>query len=295
MELLQLRYFLEVAKYENISVAARENLIPQSGMSKTISKLEKELGYSLFDRTSNRIVLNERGKSFRKYVEKAMSALDDGKKSLLLTDTLTGEIRVLVLENRNHVTGYINEFILQYPDIRFYVCHNLFSVSDLEYDLCISAISPNWQDAKGISLLKEQIGIAMSRDHRLAKLTKLTAKDIANEKFIFLPPHNSVNKMATAYCVRNCFTPDIAVMCDDPYYIRKYISVGIGIAFVPFVSWQGLYDDNTVVLPIEDNEGLMRETAIFYHSERFITPAVERFRSFIIDKFKTLENKSILN
>ncbi|NLK40091.1 MAG: LysR family transcriptional regulator [Clostridiales bacterium] len=289
MELLQLKYFLEVAKYQNISVAARKNMIPQSGMSKTISKLEKELGYSLFDRTSNRIFLNERGKTFKKYVEKALCSLEDAKKSISLTDSLSGEVKVLVLENRSHVTGYINEFLMKYPEVRFYICHNLFGESDSEVDLCISATAPRWHDEKGITLIKEGIGIAVSKNHRLAELGQVNAKDITGEKFIFLPPNNSVNNIATAYCVRHGFSPDIAVMCDDPYYIRKFISLGVGIAFVPLVSWQGLYDDNTAILSVSDGEGLCRETAVFYHSDRFMPPAVERFRDFIIDKFKALQ------
>ena len=61
MELLQLRYFLTVAKMLNISHAARHHMIPQPAMSKTISKLEKELGTELFVRRKNRIHLTEEG------------------------------------------------------------------------------------------------------------------------------------------------------------------------------------------------------------------------------------------
>ena len=43
MELLQLRYFCTVARLQNISQAAAFHEIPQPAMSKTISKLEKEL------------------------------------------------------------------------------------------------------------------------------------------------------------------------------------------------------------------------------------------------------------
>ena len=55
MELLQLRYFCTVARLQNISQAAAFHEIPQPAMSKTISKLEKELGAELFARRKNRI------------------------------------------------------------------------------------------------------------------------------------------------------------------------------------------------------------------------------------------------
>ncbi len=50
MELLQLRYFRSAAQLENFSKAAEKHMIPQSAMSKTIRKLENELGCELFDR-----------------------------------------------------------------------------------------------------------------------------------------------------------------------------------------------------------------------------------------------------
>ena len=55
MELRQLRYFQKVAEMENITLAAKHFLIPQPSMSQTISRLEKELGTSLFDRKNGKL------------------------------------------------------------------------------------------------------------------------------------------------------------------------------------------------------------------------------------------------
>ena len=82
MELLQLRYFAAAAKYQNITKAAREFLIPQPAMSKTISNLEKELGMPLFQRGGNRVVLNENGEQFYATVRQMLKSLDDGVASL---------------------------------------------------------------------------------------------------------------------------------------------------------------------------------------------------------------------
>ena len=64
MELLQLRYFLTVAKMLNISRAAEYHMIPQPAMSQTISRLEKELGVALFDRYKNKLSLTRKGEEF---------------------------------------------------------------------------------------------------------------------------------------------------------------------------------------------------------------------------------------
>ena len=63
MNILQLIYVLEVAKYHNVSKAASRLYLSQSALSQQISRLEKELGYELFSRASHGFYLTERGPS----------------------------------------------------------------------------------------------------------------------------------------------------------------------------------------------------------------------------------------
>ena len=61
MELTQLKYFLEAAKTENLSKAARDLHISQPSLSKAIQKLEEELGTPLFQRSGRHLRLNQNG------------------------------------------------------------------------------------------------------------------------------------------------------------------------------------------------------------------------------------------
>ena len=69
MELLQLLYFCDAAETQNFSGTARKYNVPTTGISQSIKRLEKELGVLLFDRTSNGISLNKRGKDFYVYIQ----------------------------------------------------------------------------------------------------------------------------------------------------------------------------------------------------------------------------------
>ncbi len=70
MELLQLKYFQTVARLEHMTKAAEELHIAQPSLSKTIARLEKDLGVPLFDRQGRQITLNSFGKVFLKRVER---------------------------------------------------------------------------------------------------------------------------------------------------------------------------------------------------------------------------------
>ena len=79
MELLQLKYFSHAAKTENFSHTAQKFRVPTSGISASIKKLESEIGVKLFDRTANKIKLNEYGKILVQAVDKSETLFKKAK------------------------------------------------------------------------------------------------------------------------------------------------------------------------------------------------------------------------
>ena len=90
MELIQLKYFKTVAQVGKINKAAEMLFISASALSTSISRLENELGVRLFDRTTNRIQLNEQGKIFLQYVNQVFTTLDDARSTLRQNAILKG-------------------------------------------------------------------------------------------------------------------------------------------------------------------------------------------------------------
>lgn len=82
MELTQLIQFKAVADYNSISLAAKQLHISQPALSTMLRKLESELGVALFDRTGNKITLNEAGTIALEHVNKILRQTDDMKSDL---------------------------------------------------------------------------------------------------------------------------------------------------------------------------------------------------------------------
>lgn len=77
MELLQLKYFLETARYQHMSRAAEKLHIAQPALSQAIKRLEKELNVSLFVREGRGIKLSEQGILLAEKLQPIMKALED--------------------------------------------------------------------------------------------------------------------------------------------------------------------------------------------------------------------------
>lgn len=95
MELRVLKYFLSVARNENISKAAEELHLTQPTLSRQLSELEEELGTRLFVRGKRRTTLTEDG-IFLKERAKEIVALADKTEAQFLQaeENIAGEIYI---------------------------------------------------------------------------------------------------------------------------------------------------------------------------------------------------------
>lgn len=73
MELRILKYFVTIAKEENITRAANSLHVTQPTLSRQIKNLEEELGVSLFKRSHHNIHLTEEGQLFKKRAEELLA------------------------------------------------------------------------------------------------------------------------------------------------------------------------------------------------------------------------------
>ena len=61
MKLLQLKYFLTICEYSNISRAAGKLHVSQPSLTAAMKSLEQEFGITLFHRQSRGLILTEEG------------------------------------------------------------------------------------------------------------------------------------------------------------------------------------------------------------------------------------------
>lgn len=271
MELLQLKYFCDAAENENFSKTAQKFNVPPSNISQTVNRLEKELGVLLFDRSANRITLNERGRKFYENIKSGLEKIEDAKKIISeKEDELTGEIYLQVITNRRIVTEAIEKFRLEYPKVSFVINHS--SILDEKSDLIITDNITDENSLEKKLLVTEDILLAISKNNPLAKEKSLKISDLKNERFITMPKNNSLYNITKELC--RDFYPNIAIMTDDPFYIRKYIELGLGIAFVPAFSWKGQFPENVVLKNISD---FKRHTYIYYSKIRYMSNAAKQF------------------
>lgn len=120
-QLSSYKVFFTVANSGNISHAAKELYISQPAISKTIQKLEQNLGVTLFSRNSRGVQLTSEGQLLYNHVKSAFDTLNLGEKQLRRASELgIGQLHIGVSTTlcKYVLLPYLKSFIEQYPHIK---------------------------------------------------------------------------------------------------------------------------------------------------------------------------------
>ena len=187
MEIRVLRYFLEIAREENMTRAAEHLHISQPSLSKEIKKLEEELGHTLFKRGNKSMHLTDEGMLLRKRAEDIIDMVDKTADEFSTLDSITGgEIHIGCAESIQikYLAQAVKSFKEQYPDFIFHI----FS-GDTEpvaerldrglLDLAVIVEPPNLSKYNYLTIPEsDKWGVVMRKDSPLAEKSKLTFEDI---------------------------------------------------------------------------------------------------------------------
>lgn len=282
MEFLQLQYFCNAAETENFSKTARNYGVPTSNISQSIKRLEDELGTTLFDRYSNKIFLNEQGNLLYTNAKTALMLIHGAKTQLCDNEKISGTIKILAETNRRIVTKAIEQFQQSFGDVVFFINHTAEDSND-KYDLIISDKILEQKNFTKHLLVVDKLLLAMKKDNPLASNSQISVKALKNEKFITMNSKSGLYKLTNEICHSEGFTPNIVIQSDDPDYIRKYIEMGLGISFVPSLSWKGTFSENVECRQVFN---IKRYTFAYLNTQKYISKATLAFLDTLLDVAK---------
>jgi DNA-binding transcriptional LysR family regulator len=293
MDLLQMKYFLTVARLEHMTKAAEVLNISQPSLSIMIARLEERVGVPLFDRHGRKIRLNQFGKVYAEHVEQIFQVLEHGESIVRdMAGLNKGSISMAV-----SITGVIpdllGKFLRQYPDVQF---RQVFEPTPVvkkmlengEIDLSITAGIFESPDLEWQPLITEDIYVVVPENHHLVGHETVPLKILKDEHFLSVRQGFWLRGFMDEHCLRAGFTPKVIFEVDEPDAIVSLIRQGIGICFVPAMSWKMRSHLIPNKIRITDPECQITR-GIAWSRKHYLSQAAQRFREFTIDYFKELQ------
>lgn len=122
MELRVLRYFLAVAREQNITRAAEALHLTQPTLSRQMNELEQEMGAALFKREGRRTVLTYDGNLLKKYAEEIVELANKLQSDFdARGEKLQGTVAIGCVEAKGSglLVSLIKTFHEKYPGVKF--------------------------------------------------------------------------------------------------------------------------------------------------------------------------------
>jgi DNA-binding transcriptional LysR family regulator len=279
MEFLQLRYFYESAKNKSFAVTAKNHMVPTSSVSASVKRLENEIGTKLFDRSSNRITLNEKGFVFFATVEEIFNKLNETVSSITENSNQNPTIKILIKARRKWITELIIQYKKQFPHVRFEISHDALISKSEPFDIVIDEHTDQYLDKDSFLLSVEELCIKTSKNNPLAN-RMLTFKDLKNFAFLVSQKGSRMWQVLEKHSSKNGFIPNISLESNDRMCLIRYTEAGMGLLLGSKSALRDETEKNLTALNVVDFSET-QAVHVYYNPERMKDISVKSFLSFL--------------
>jgi DNA-binding transcriptional LysR family regulator len=245
MELRHLRYFVAVAEELHFRRAAERLRIAQPALSQQIQQLEQEIEAQLFHRLTRGVELADAGKAFLDDARAILEHVEQAKaKAQRVARGDQGMICIGFTGSASFnpiVPSVIQDYRARFPGIAVSLIEGGTSqlVDSLRAGRVDAAFirSPS-REVDGlfvVSIIEEEMLIALPSRHDLAASASLSLEALSGEAFILFPRANSPELYDNIIlaCRRAGFSPKIVQQAPEVASALNLIAAGEGVSIVP--------------------------------------------------------------
>ncbi|QEF99571.1 Hydrogen peroxide-inducible genes activator [Stieleria maiorica] len=242
MELDQLRYFLQVACDGNFTRAAEHLGISQPALSRSIGRLEEELGQPVFERQARCVALTDAGRLLQGRAKEVLVILEDTLAEIV-DDGRSGRIRVGAIPTIApfFLPELLRRFATDYPDATVVVQEQttdalLKDCADGKVDLAILALPIEAKYLEIETLLDEELMLVLPPDHELVSKPSIVLSDIEQIPFVLLGEAHCLSDNIVSFCKQQSFHPVSVERTSQMATVQELVSLSHGISMIPMMA-----------------------------------------------------------
>lgn len=289
LDFQQLEQFVAVARAGNFTRAAGELNLSQSALSRSIKKLEDQLGQPLFERKPREVVLtdlgellHERAREILKLVEDTCSELSEASRH--------GRIRLGAIPTiaPYFLPSLLRNFREKHPEVSVIVqedtTDNLIKrCSHGEIDLAILALPIIAKYLEIERLFDEELLLVIPEGHPLATTKNVTVEKIDEQPFIMLNEAHCLSDNISSFCRTRSVQPVTVERINQLATVQELVSLGHGVSIIPEMA-RALDKDPGRIYRSFTADSPVRSVAMMWNPYRFQSRWVKALREFLRDE-----------
>lgn len=283
MDLDQLRYFLRVAERQNFTRAAEELSISQPALSRSIQKLEEELGQPVFERRMRSLTLTDAGILLLSRAQAALSILEDTKAEIT-DDGKSGRVRVGAIPTiaPYFLPKILRRFSREFPKAALIVREDttdslLQCCRQGEIDLAILAMPVPARHLEVEDLFEEELFLVLPPEHHLVAKEKIRVGDLEPYPFVLLDEAHCLADNIVDFCRQRSFHPVAVERTSQLAMVQELVSLSHGISMIPAMARRLDQSDRRVYRSLS-GKCPTRKIAAVWNPYRFQSRLLKAFR-----------------
>ncbi|MCW8085544.1 LysR substrate-binding domain-containing protein [Sabulicella glaciei] len=273
LSLRDLEYVSAVAEHRHFGRAAAACGVSQPTLSGQLRKLEEFLSLEIFERSPRGVLVTARGEEV---VAQARRILSEARRLFEVVRTgaepLTGVVRLGVIST---LGPYLVPFLLRplrarFPRLRLLLIEGntrplIRQLEQGELDAVLAAGPLGESDLAELPLFREELALAVPRDHALAQVDEVRPGDIPASELILLSEGHCLRDQALAFCPDRLREGDHVLQAASLESLRQMIAAGSGVSLFPQLAIQvgALLDDMVAYRRIAGG-AFGRDVALFH-------------------------------
>ncbi len=289
MKLNELRYFIAVAEEKHFGRAAQKCFISQPALSIGIKNLEHSMGATLFERTTNEVLLTPVGAEALPKARRIFEIVAELESLRIDSDSLEGDLKLGIIFTIAPylLAKFIPELRDKAPELSLNIFENMTDnlipmLKNGEIDVAILALPINDNTLEAVKVYEEPFYLVTPKNHPLADRKSVSVDEIHEYSPLLLN-------------VGHCFRDQVLDQCKEINAshshhhsletIRNVVAAGHKVSVLPkYALTEDHLSDYISCVPFEEPVPT-RKVAVVYRKEFTQMKKIE----LLIDTIKALE------
>jgi LysR family hydrogen peroxide-inducible transcriptional activator len=287
VELDQLRQFLKVAELGSFTRAAEAVALSQPALSRSIARLEEELGQPLFTRQTRKVALTDAGRLLLSRAQQIV-ALSDDAISEIGDDGQTGRIRVGAIPTIApfFLPPLLRDFRRDFPRSVLIVEEEttgilLHKLADGVIDLAILTRPIDAKYLRVDDLFQEELLLVVAPENPLCRKKQIRLADIESLPFVLLNEAHCLTDNVLNFCRDHAVNPVSIEHTSQLATVQELVSLDHGISLIPAMARALDYCDRRVYRSLHGTRPY-RRVVMVWNPYRFQSRLIESFRSRVM-------------
>ncbi len=244
MNLRDLRYLVALADHKHFGRAAAASFVSQPTLSTQLKKFEDEIGMALVERNPRNMILTEVGEAV---VAKARVILREADEIKAIArrakDPESGTVRLGIFPTLGPylLPHIVPAIVARFPKLELILVEEktetlLKRLHDGELDAAVLALPIHDDTLHAEFLFEESFALAVNRQHRLAKMKRVTLADLTHESLLLLDDGHCLRDQALEVCRMAGTGERAGFRATSLETLRHMVSANVGLTLMPALS-----------------------------------------------------------